>query len=119
MAFTQDIKTPRASLIARDKKSSKEFDELIRILSYKKRHSTNFEMKKSLQIIIDFIGDKKENFKSSKANSILKNSVQRATSMRFIEPRFEEAGDCFLDCQLEEQQAKTLLEQSKVSIIQV
>ena len=119
MAFTQDIKTPRASLIARDKKSSKEFDELIRILSYKKRHSTNFEMKKSLQIIIDFIGDKKENFKSSKANSILENSMQRATSMKFLEPRFEEVGDCFLDCQLEEQQAKILLEQSKVSINKV
>ena len=117
IGLSQDIKTPRASLIARDKKSSKEFDELIRILSYKKRHSTNFEMKKSLQIIIDFIGEKKENFISTtKPNSLNENSIQRATSIKFIEPRLEEAGDCFLDCRLEEQQAKVLLEEEKVSV---
>ena len=114
IAATQDIKTPRASLIAKDKKSSKEFDELIKILSYKKRHSTNFEMKKSLQIIIDFIGDKKDNLKASKQSPILENSIQSATSIRFIEPRLEEVGDCFLDCQLEEQKVSTGLEDSKV-----
>ena len=36
--------------------------------------------------------------------------------MRFIEPRFEEVGDCFLDCQLEEQRVNTMVEESKVSV---
>ena len=35
--------------------------------------------------------------------------------MRLIEPRLEEVGDCFLDCQLEEQRVSTAVEDSKVS----
>ena len=53
LAFTQNIETPRASFIKGSKKSGTE--DLVKILSKKKRQSTNLEMKKQLQVIIDYL----------------------------------------------------------------
>ena len=115
IASTQDIQSPRASQINKSKKSSKEFDELIKILNFKKRHSTNLEMKKSLQVIIDFIGDKKQNYVNPQ--KVLKLSF--ASEMKIPERRKEEVGDCFMDCPSEEQVAKMIIEDEKLNLFKI
>ena len=114
MAFTQDIQSPRASQISKSKKSNRDFDDLIKILNHKKRQSTNLEMKKSLQIIIDFVGEKKQSCAISKCT---KNSIEKVikfgvenTASEFI---MEESEDYFMDCPNEEQRAKIRFQENK------
>ena len=111
IGFTQDIRSPRVSKMKCSvKKSSKEFEELVKILNYKKRQSTNLEMKKSLQTIIDFIGDKKqENYPPDSM------SMKEAEELKTEKIIFEEAGDYFMDCVSEETVARSSREPSLLS----
>ena len=117
MAFTQDIQSPRASQISKSKKANRDFDDLIKILNHKKRQSTNLEMKKSLQIIIDFVGEKKQSCAISKCT---KNSIEKVikfgvenTASELI---MEESEDYFMDCPNEEQRAKIRFQENKQNL---
>ena len=116
--FTQDIQTPRASQIKGGKKSGKEFDELVKILDYKKRQSTNCEMKKSLQVIIDFIGDKNKTYHGNNLISSQTNlKIKYPTCNELTNYITEEVGDCFMDCHNEEQKATILFEDKKYPLL--
>ena len=97
IASTQDIETPRASQVRGNKKSGT--DDLLKLLSRKKRQSTNLEMKKQLQVIIDFIEDKKQNVDPEELFN-LKYGVENNTPAFLI----EEAEDYFMDCHNAEEQ---------------
>ena len=80
------------------------FDELVKILDYKKRQSTNCEMKKSLQVIIDFIGDKNKTYHGNNLISSQTNlKLKYPTCNELTNYIIEEVGDCFMDCHNEEQ----------------
>lgn len=104
IAFTQDIETPRASHVRGNKTSGT--DDLVKMLSHKKRQSTNLEMKKQLQVIIDFIEDKKQNVSPERLFN-LKFGVQNYA------PSFltEEAEDYFMDCHNEERNVTIIVEE--------
>lgn len=103
IAFTQDIQTPRSSHVRVNKKSGA--DDLVKMLSHKKRQSTNLEMKKQLQVIIDFIEDKKQSVSPERLFN-LKYGVENLTPSFLI----EEAEDYFMDCHNEERKATIKIE---------
>ena len=117
MASTRDIKTPRASIIAKHDGSNISPEDLVERLNSKRRQSTSGETKAALVSIIEFISGKKEDNNNAKnigkgvkldpSDSDLMNGcftdVSYAGSFAYTPRPEEEVRDCFMDCLHEEQ----------------